>query len=121
MVAIVASVTLNLGLDRWFETNTRNIVNSSISIANGYINDTALNLQSTSYSMLQDLDEQRTLYSLDRSGFVQLLTLQALGRGLLGAQLLREDGSVVLRSEQGGDKAESLVGRTLEGDLVGLV
>ena len=102
VVAIVASVTLNLGLDRWFETNTRNIVNSSISLANGYINETARNLQSTTYSMLQDMDAQRTLYSLDRNGFVQLMTLQALGRGLLGAQLLREDGSVALRSEQGG-------------------
>ncbi|WP_439272794.1 ATP-binding protein [Pseudochrobactrum sp. HB0163] len=102
VVAIVASVTLNLGLDRWFETNTRNIVNSSISLANGYINETARNLQSTTYSMLQDMDGQRTLYSLDRNGFVQLMTLQALGRGLLGAQLLREDGSVALHSEQGG-------------------
>ncbi|HWD13472.1 PAS domain-containing sensor histidine kinase [Pseudochrobactrum sp. sp1633] len=102
VVAIVASVTLNLGLDRWFETNTRNIVNSSISLANGYINETARNLQSTTYSMLQDMDAQRTLYSLDRNGFVQLMTLQALGRGLLGAQLLGEDGSIVLRSEQGG-------------------
>lgn len=102
VVAIVASVTLNLGLDRWFETNTRNIVNSSISLANGYINETARNLQSTTYSMLQDMDAQRTLYSLDRNGFVQLMTLQALGRGLLGAQLLREDGSIVLVSNQGG-------------------
>lgn len=102
VVAIVASVTLNLGLDRWFETNTRNIVNSSIDLADGYIKDTARNLQSTTYSMLQDLDEQRTLYSLDRNGFVRLMTMQSLGRGLLGAQLLREDGSVVLSSEQGG-------------------
>lgn len=102
VVAIVASVTLNLGLDRWFETNTRNIVNSSISLANGYLTDTARNLQSATYSMLQDMDGQRTLYSLDRNGFVQLLTLQALGRGLLGAQLLREDGSIAVHSERGG-------------------
>ena len=102
VVAIVASVTLNLGLDRWFETNTRNIVNSSISLTQAYLTDTARNLQSATYSMLQDMDGQRTLYSLDRNGFVQLLTLQALGRGLLGAQLLREDGSIAVRSEQGG-------------------
>lgn len=102
VVAIVASVTLNLGLDRWFETNTRNIVNSSISLTQAYLTDTARNLQSATYSMLQDMDGQRTLYSLDRNGFVQLLTLQALGRGLLGAQLLREDGTIVLHSDRGG-------------------
>ncbi|MFP3435004.1 PAS domain-containing sensor histidine kinase, partial [Paraburkholderia sp. SIMBA_061] len=64
VVAIVASVTLNLGLDRWFDTNTRDIVNSSLSLSQSYILETGRNLQSTSYSMLQDLDAQRTIYSL---------------------------------------------------------
>ncbi|WP_182520418.1 PAS domain-containing sensor histidine kinase [Ochrobactrum sp. RH2CCR150] len=101
VVAIVASVTLNLGLDRWFDTNTRDIVNSSQSLTTAYIRETALNLQSTSYSMLQDLDAQRTLYSLDRGGFIELLTLQTRGRGLLGAFLVRENGSIVVKSDTG--------------------
>ena len=33
LVAIVAGVTLDLGLDRWFEIRTRTIVESSISVA----------------------------------------------------------------------------------------
>ncbi len=101
VVAIVASVTLNLGLDRWFDTNTRDIVNSSRSLSQSYILETGRNLQSTSYSMLQDLDAQRTLYSLDRGGFIQLMSLQARGRGLLGAFLIREDGDVVVASNVG--------------------
>lgn len=100
-MAIVASVTLNLGLDRWFDTNTRDIVSSSQSLTTAYIRETALNLQSTSYSMLQDLDAQRTIYSLDRGGFVQLMTLQTRGRGLLGAFLVRENGEVVVKSDTG--------------------
>jgi len=101
VVAIVASVTLNLGLDRWFDTNTRDIVSSSQSLADSYLRDTALNLQSTSFSMLQELDAQRTLYSLDRGGFIRYMTLQAGGRGLLGAFLVREDGTVIVKSETG--------------------
>ncbi|MGU3398558.1 ATP-binding protein [Brucellaceae bacterium D45D] len=101
VVAIVASVTLNLGLDRWFDTNTRDIVSSSQSLTSAYIRETALNLQSTSYSMLQDLDAQRTLYSLDRGGFIELMTLQTRGRGLLGAFLVRENGNVVVKSDTG--------------------
>ena len=101
VVAIVASVTLNLGLDRWFDTNTRDIVSSSQSLTTAYIRETALNLQSTSFSMLQELDAQRTLYSLDRGGFVRYMTLQAGGRGLLGAFLVREDGDIVVKSETG--------------------
>jgi two-component system, NtrC family, nitrogen regulation sensor histidine kinase NtrY len=105
IVAIVASVTLNLGLDRWFETNTRQIIESSRNLADSYINETARNLQGTTYSMLQDLDSQRTLYSLDRSGFVRLMSLQARGRGLLGAYLLRENGDIVLKSDLGTENA----------------
>lgn len=101
VVAIVASVTLNLGLDRWFDTNTRDIVSSSQSLTSAYIRETALNLQSTSFSMLQELDAQRTLYSLDRGGFIRYMTLQAGGRGLLGAFLVREGGDVVVKSETG--------------------
>ena len=33
MVAIVASVTLDLGLDRWFEIRTKEIVQGSVSVA----------------------------------------------------------------------------------------
>ncbi|HWT63839.1 MAG TPA: PAS domain-containing sensor histidine kinase [Ochrobactrum sp.] len=101
VVAIVASVTLNLGLDRWFDTNTRDIVSSSQSLTSAYIRETALNLQSTSFSMLLELDAQRTLYSLDRGGFIRYMTLQAGGRGLLGAFLVREGGDVVVKSETG--------------------
>jgi len=101
VVAIVASVTLNLGLDRWFDTNTRDIVSSSQSLTSAYIRETALNLQSTSFSMLQELDAQRTLYSLDRGGFIRYMTLQAGGRGLLGAFLVREGGDVIVKSETG--------------------
>lgn len=101
VVAIVASVTLNLGLDRWFDTNTRDIVNSSQSLTTAYIRETAFNLQSTSYSMLQELDAQRTLYSLDRGGFIRYMSLQTAGRGLLGAFLVRENGEVVVKSDTG--------------------
>src|SRR5690606_27997591 len=101
VVAIVASVTLNLGLDRWFDTNTRDIVSSSQSLSSAYIRETALNLQSTSYSMLQELDAQRTLFSLDRGGFVRFMSLQTAGRGLLGAFLVRQNGDVVVTGDIG--------------------
>ncbi len=101
VVAIVASVTLNLGLDRWFDTNTRDIVNSSQSLAAGYIRETALNLQSTSYSMMLELDSQRIVYSLDRAQFIRNMTLQTAGRGLLGAFLVKQDGEIVVRSQTG--------------------
>jgi two-component system, NtrC family, nitrogen regulation sensor histidine kinase NtrY len=100
VVAIVASVTLNVGLDRWFELRTKEIVNSSISIAQSYVEENARNLQSTSLSMAVDLDAARTIYSLDRNGFVELVNRQATGRGLLQATLLRQDGSIIVASRK---------------------
>jgi two-component system, NtrC family, nitrogen regulation sensor histidine kinase NtrY len=102
VVAIVAATTLNIGLDRWFAIRTKDIVNSSISIARSYVDENARNLQGTTLSMAVDLDAARTLYSLDRSGFKALLNQQAAGRGLLQASLLRADGTVIMTSEKNG-------------------
>lgn len=99
LVAIVAGITLDIGLDRWFGMRTRAIVESSISVARAYVNENARNLQGTTLSMAYDLDSQRRLYDLDRTGFQQLLTEQAKGRSLLGAQLLRRGGQPFLKAE----------------------
>ena len=108
VVAIVAATTLNIGLDRWFEIRTKEIVSSSISIAQSYVEENARNLQGTTLSMAIDLDASRTLYSLDRTGFQKLLDLQSSGRGLLQASLLREDGSAIMKSVKAEGFAEDL-------------
>ncbi len=99
LVAIIASITLDVGLDRWFSLRTKAIVNSSLSVAQAYVNENARYLQGQTVSMANDLDRARTLYSLDRTGFGVLVTRQAIGRGLLGASVVREDGTVVVRAE----------------------
>ena len=37
LVAVIASITLDIGLDRWFEIRTKTIINSSLSIAEAYV------------------------------------------------------------------------------------
>jgi two-component system nitrogen regulation sensor histidine kinase NtrY len=99
LVAIVASITLDVGLDRWFSIRTKSIVNSSLSVAQAYVLENARFLQGQTVSMANDLDNARSLYSLDRVGFTQFMTRQATGRGLLGAFLVRQDGSVIVQAE----------------------
>ncbi|MCP4320059.1 MAG: PAS domain-containing sensor histidine kinase [Hyphomicrobiales bacterium] len=99
LVAIVASITLDIGLDRWFSLRTKEIVSSSLSVAEAYVNENARYLQGQTVSMANDLDSARTLYSLDRTGFNVLVTRQAIGRGLLAASVVREDGSLIVRAE----------------------
>jgi len=99
LVAIIASITLDLGLDRWFELRTRVIVQSSLSIAEAYVRENAGTLQGTTVSMAVDLDRFRSVYSLDRNAFRQLLTQQTIGRGLAHAVLIRDDQSVIMAAD----------------------
>lgn len=99
MVAIVASVTLDIGLDRWFEERTKTIVNSSLSIAEAYVRENARNLQGTALSMAYVLDQNRSVYSLDRNGFRRMMTEQAEGRALAHAALINDKGEFLMMAD----------------------
>jgi two-component system nitrogen regulation sensor histidine kinase NtrY len=99
LVAIFASLTLNVGLDRWFALRTQSIVESSGNIAQAYMLENAGYLQGQTLSMATDLDRNRALFYLDRTGFIDLMTRQARGRGMLGAFLVEEDGSAIVQAD----------------------
>jgi two-component system nitrogen regulation sensor histidine kinase NtrY len=99
LVAIVAGITLDIGLDRWFELRTKKIIESSVSVARSYQNESTRVLMGNTLSMGASLDRNRRLYILDRERFIQLLTIEAQGRGLLAASLVREDGSELMKSD----------------------
>ena len=99
LVAIVASVTLDLGLDRWFEVRTKQIVESSVSVARAYMDESRRVLTGNTISMSSDLDRARQIYNLDRPGFQNLMTLHAKGRGFIRADLMRRNGEVIVSAK----------------------
>ncbi len=99
LVAIFASITLSAGLDRWFSIRTQSIVRSSTDVAQAYMMENASYLQGQTVSMANDLERNRAMFYLDRTGFVDLMTRQARGRGMLGAFLVEEDGSAVAQAD----------------------
>jgi two-component system nitrogen regulation sensor histidine kinase NtrY len=99
LVAIFASLTLNVGLDRWFSLRTQSIVQSSQDVARAYMMENASYLQGQTISMSNDLERNRAMFYLDRTGFLDLMTRQARGRGLLGAFLVREDGQAIAQAD----------------------
>ncbi|WP_412058525.1 ATP-binding protein [Bartonella sp. DGB2] len=101
-VAIISGVSLNLGLDRWFDTTTRQIVGSSANLANAYASEILQNLKNSSYAMALALDD-RQLLALNPSEYRVQLTRQAKGRNLLGAFLLSSRGTIFLTSAIGGE------------------
>jgi len=99
LVAIFASITLNAGLDRWFSLRTQSIVQSSLAVAQAYMLENASYLQGQTVSMANDLELNRAMFYLDRTGFVDLMTRQARGRGMLGAFLVQKDGSAIAQAD----------------------
>lgn len=93
LVAIVAGITLDLGLDRWFEIRTKKIIESSVSVARAYQNETTRVLMGNTLSMAANLDRNRRLYVLDRAGFKRLFSVEGKGRGFLAAFIIDENGN----------------------------
>lgn len=98
LVAVIASITLDVGLDRWFSLRTKAIVSSALNVASAYEYENAVVLNGQVLSMGHDLDSSRSLYTLDRNGFLDLFNRQARGRGLKGAMLIGPDGNEILKS-----------------------
>jgi two-component system nitrogen regulation sensor histidine kinase NtrY len=68
-------------------------------VAQAYMMENASYLQGQTVSMANDLERNRATFYLDRTGFVDLMTRQARGRGLLGAFLVREDGAAIAQAD----------------------
>lgn len=111
-VAIVATVTFNMGLDRWFNNNTQSIVNSSINIANVYASEMLNSLSYNSYYMEHNLDNKELLRS-DLLKYKRLMTLQAAAYHMRAAFLLSEDGKIYVSSYLGGEKDLPIPPKTL--------
>ncbi|WP_336287823.1 MULTISPECIES: sensor histidine kinase [unclassified Bartonella] len=99
-VALVSGPALNLGLDRWFDTTTRQIVSSSIDLANAYADEMLQNLKNLSYTMAFALDNKKLL-ERNLAEYRMQLTRHAAGRNLRGAFLLSSSGTVFISSDLG--------------------
>ena len=99
-VAIIAVVTFNYGLDRWFNKSTTDIVNSSIDIANVYADETLRMLHETAYIIANSIDNSRLLDRNQRK-YKHQLTLQAAAYNLKGAFLLDSNAELVIGSDLG--------------------
>jgi two-component system nitrogen regulation sensor histidine kinase NtrY len=98
LVAIVASITLDRGLDRFFSTRTRAVIQNSLEVSEAYLREHAQMIRGDIVAMATDLGRARNLFDTDRDRFRQLLSAQATVRGLPAAVMLDGDLNVVERS-----------------------
>ena len=99
LVAIIAGITLDLGLDRWFEVRTKRIVESSINIARAYRVEATRVMMGNTLSMAANLDRSRRMYVLDRENFKRLFAIETQGRGFLAAYMVDANGKELVKFE----------------------
>jgi len=98
LVAIVASVTLDRGLDRLFSTRTRAAIENSLIVAEAYLRDHAQIVRSDIMVMAFDVARTKPLFEQEPDQLQQFLTFQASVRGLAAAIVLDNDLNVVARA-----------------------
>lgn len=99
VVAVVASLTLDRSLDRWFATRTQDIVATAGSVAQAYVREHALSIRGDVLAMSKDLSRLKELYKNDPKKFREILTAQAALRNVPGAQIIERNLSVVQKAD----------------------
>jgi two-component system nitrogen regulation sensor histidine kinase NtrY len=99
LVAIVASVTLDRGLDTLFSTRTRAAIENSVIIADAYLRSQAQSMRSDVILMSFDLARAKSLFDKEPDKLQQFLTFQASLRGLASATVFNSDVKVLEKAE----------------------
>jgi two-component system, NtrC family, nitrogen regulation sensor histidine kinase NtrY len=105
LVAVVASTTLDRGLDRFFSTRTRAMIEQSLIVADAYVSEHAQAIRGEIMAMAFDVSRAKPMFDSDREKFRQFFTAQTSARGLSAAMIIRADGSTVERADLKMDKA----------------
>ena len=101
LVAVVANVTIDRGLDRLFSGPTREVIQNSLIVANAYLHEHAQLIRGDILGMSNDIAHARPLFDLDRSSFRQGLTASATSRNLPGAMVIDKDRNILESAQTG--------------------
>ena len=99
LVAIVASVTLDRGLDRLFSTRTRAAIENSLIVAEAYLRDHAQIVRSDILLMGFEISRAKPVFEQDHEQLRQFLTFQSSVRGLAAAIVIDESLNVIARAD----------------------
>ena len=105
LVAIVANITLDRGLDRLFSGPTREVIQNSLIVANAYLHEHAQAIRGDILGMANDIANARPLFDQDRGTFRQLLTKSAASRNLPGAMVIDKDRNILEIAQTGIEQA----------------
>jgi len=126
IVAVVASVTLDRGLDRWFSGRVQLIIENSASVAQAYLDEHERAIRTDLLAMANGVDLAKPLFEENKQRFDELIASQARLNELSGTYLITDDLSIITRIvEREGETFEVppqyALDRAREGETVILV
>jgi two-component system nitrogen regulation sensor histidine kinase NtrY len=95
LVAIVASVTLDRGLDRLFSRQTYSLIENATIVADAYVRELDQLVRADTIALAVELARAKPLFDESREQFHQFLSVQASIRGLPAVFLLDKDLKVI--------------------------
>jgi two-component system nitrogen regulation sensor histidine kinase NtrY len=100
LVAVVASINLDRGLDRQFVIRTHAVIENSVIVSQAYLNEHERSIRAETNAMAVDVAQARAQFDQDSDRFRrQFFTTQALLRNMPAAMMLRSDGSVIVKAD----------------------
>ncbi|WP_299637312.1 HAMP domain-containing protein, partial [Devosia sp.] len=99
LVAVVAMISLNQGLDQWFSERTRTMVESSRLVARSYMLEHSQVLRDDIIWVATELEQARGTFEADRTKFQRILTALAVTRSLPFTSLISADGDTLMKAQ----------------------
>lgn len=124
LVAVLATVTLDRGLDKWFSDRTKSMLEKSNIVSNSYLREHSNNLRAEIDAMKLDLNNSVTMFEEDIEKFANYFLRQVRLRKLTGAYIINKDGDIIINTstpdyEIGYSKPSALsYDRSESGDII---
>ena len=99
IVAIVATISLNQGLDQWFSERTKTMVEASRQVARSYMLEHAQVLRDDIIWVASELEQARGTFETDRDQYQRILTALAVTRSLPFATLVSGTGDTLMSAQ----------------------
>jgi two-component system nitrogen regulation sensor histidine kinase NtrY len=99
LVALIASVTLDRGLDRFFSDRTRVLIDNAFNVARAYVRDHSFAAHAELTSMAAEVTRLKDVFDKDREQFRKIFTTLAAIRGFPAAMLIDGDRTLIERAQ----------------------
>ena len=98
IVGSLALLLINFGVNDWFNDRIQNIINNSVYVAEGYLEEHKKTIKGDIYAMSSDLNNASNLYLRDKFNFEKLFFTQSLVRNLPDSFLIDGKGNVIFKN-----------------------